>query len=63
MRCSLCNYYLELLGQLGKTKQYRCRGCGMIFSRAARQPKPPVTGQDQPTQRKQPRSKPRRKEP
>ncbi len=37
MRCSLGNHYLVLLGKLGPTKQYRCCGCGMIFSRVKRQ--------------------------
>ena len=31
-QCCLCNGHLILLGQLGRTKQFRCRQCGMIFS-------------------------------
>jgi hypothetical protein len=31
-RCGLCGGWLVLLGLLGKTKQFRCRQCGMIFS-------------------------------
>ncbi len=35
-QCCLCTGDLILLGQLGRTKQYRCRQCGMIFSAVRR---------------------------
>ena len=40
--CCLCGGHLVFLGQLGRTKQFRCRQCGMIFSavRRARRDQP-----------------------
>ena len=35
-QCCLCGGQLILLGQLGRTKQFRCRQCGMIFSAVRR---------------------------
>lgn len=35
-QCDLCGGHLVLLGQLGQTKQFRCRQCGMIFSAVRR---------------------------
>lgn len=34
--CCLCNGDLVFIGQLGHTKQFRCRHCGMIFSAVRR---------------------------
>ena len=33
MRCQLCRGLLMLLGVLGHLKWFRCRNCGMQFSR------------------------------
>ena len=35
-QCGLCGGHLVFLGQLGRTKQFRCRQCGMIFSAVRR---------------------------
>lgn len=33
MNCSICGGFLELLGKLGKLYWFRCRNCGMEFSK------------------------------
>lgn len=40
--CKLCGGVLELLGALGWLKHYRCRHCGMMFTRKARRPRKAV---------------------
>lgn len=35
-QCGLCGGHLILLGHLGRTPQFRCRHCGMIFSAVRR---------------------------
>ncbi len=36
MTCRLCGGILCLLGQLGLRKHYRCRNCGMDWSKESR---------------------------
>lgn len=36
MKCNLCYGPAELQGSLGSAKQYRCRNCGMWFTRYAK---------------------------
>lgn len=41
--CSLCGGTLILLGQLGRLAWYRCRACGMEFSRELKREKARAT--------------------
>jgi hypothetical protein len=36
MKCKLCGGLLMLLGQLGLLKHYRCRNCGMGWTRTVK---------------------------
>ncbi len=36
MKCSLCGGDLGLLGKLGRLLWYKCRHCGMLFSRKSK---------------------------